>query len=110
MKVRRDTDVFNLMDTNGRRKDIINAYAIYLSILQKLFNGEDSSWERFPKSLNQYRFYREAITASPEAFKIHPKYDEFQRFLESHDDVKQAFSVKILIKQLSFSISIRDGI
>lgn len=94
MKVRRDTDVFNLMDTNGRRKDIINAYAIYLSILQKLFNGEDSSWERFPKSLNQYRFYREAITASPEAFKIHPKYDEFQRFLESHDDVKQAFFSK----------------
>lgn len=91
MQVRKETDVFNLMDTNGRRKDPINAYNIYLSILNNLANSGDSSWDRFPNSLNQYKFYKSAIEASPEIFTRHSKFDEVQHLIDSHSDVKQAF-------------------
>lgn len=91
MQVRKETDVFNLMDTNGRRKDPINAYNIYLSILNDLANSGDSSWDRFPNSLNQYKFYKSAIEASPEIFTRHSKFDEVQHLIDSHSDVKQAF-------------------
>ena len=58
MQLKKKTDVFNLMDTNGRRSDIINAYGIYLSILQQLEKSDDPEWKKFPDSLNQYKFYK----------------------------------------------------
>lgn len=91
MKVSKPTDVFNMMDTNGRRKDIINAYGIYLNILQKLEKSDDPSWDRFPASLNQYKFYLQAIHESPDVFKRHLKFDSFQKVLYSHKDLKTAF-------------------
>ncbi|MDY4024952.1 MAG: AlwI family type II restriction endonuclease [Enterococcus avium] len=94
MKVSKPTDVFNMMDTNGRRKDIINAYGIYLNILQELEKSDDSSWDRFPTSLNQYKFYQQAINASPDVFKKHAKFDKFQEALNAHSDLNDAFQNK----------------
>ena len=38
MKLSNEKQIFNLMDTNGRRNDVINALQGYLSILMDL-NG-----------------------------------------------------------------------
>lgn len=94
MKVNKSTDVFNLMDTNGRREDIINAYEIYLKILQKIKTSADTNWAHFPKSLNQYKFYKLAIEKSKNTFEKHPKFDEFESTLKKHSDVKMAFNNK----------------
>lgn len=91
MQLKKKTDVFNLMDTNGRRSDIINAYGIYLSILQQLEKSDDPEWKRFPDSLNQYKFYKKALAASPEVFKKHTKFDRFQDLLDTHMDLNKAF-------------------
>ena len=91
MQLKKKTDVFNLMDTNGRRSDVINAYSIYLSILQQLRKNDDPEWKNFPNSLNQYRFYKKALAASPEVFKKHPKFDKFQNLLDTHMDLNKAF-------------------
>lgn len=34
-------EIFNLYDTNGRRKDIINAIQIYITILYDLLNNQN---------------------------------------------------------------------
>lgn len=94
MKVSKSTDVFNMMDTNGRRKDIINAYGIYLNILQDLEKSDDASWDRFPASLNQYKFYHQAILESPDVFKKHSKFDNFQQALNLHTDLRTALQNK----------------
>lgn len=91
MQLKKKTDVFNLMDTNGRRSDIINAYGIYLSILQQLEKSDDPEWKKFPDSLNQYKFYKKALAASPEVFKKHTKFDRFQDLLDTHMDLNKAF-------------------
>lgn len=91
MQLKKKTDVFNLMDTNGRRSDIINAYGIYLNILQQIQQSEDPEWKRFPDSLNQYKFYKKALEASPEVFKSHAKFDKFQYLLDKHKDLNKAF-------------------
>lgn len=76
MKVSKD-QVFNLMDTNGRRNDVINALQGYLMILDNLLNEKNLTWENFPKSSAQFQFYKQAIELSPDVFKNHPKYDAF---------------------------------
>lgn len=91
MRLKKEKDVFNLMDTNGRRSDIINAYGIYLNILQQLNKSDDPEWKRFPDSLNQYKFYKKALRASPERFKKHPKFDKFQNLLNTYEDLNDAF-------------------
>ena len=70
--------VFNLFDTNGRRKDIINALDIYLNILKKeQENDPDYIWGKFPKTNAQFIFYEKAIELSPDVFKKHAIYDKF---------------------------------
>ena len=49
--------VFNLFNTNGRRKDVLNAYKIYLEILSEL----KEKWDIYPISLSQFSFYQQAI-------------------------------------------------
>ena len=76
MRVEKSDQVINLMDTNGRRNDVVNAYTIYMEILREL--GEetgDYSFNRFPESLKQFNFYKEAIERSPEKFQKHDNYD-----------------------------------
>lgn len=92
MKVTKLDNVINLFDTNGRRKDTINAYKVYCEILNQVYEESQSGvWDRFPNESTQYRFYELAIKKSPEIFKEHSKYDEFVEALKE-DNIKEAFS------------------
>lgn len=83
MRVDKSDQVFNLMDTNGRRSDVVNAYTIYMEILRDISEEtDDLDFNRYPVSWNQFKFYQEAITRSPEKFAKHPKYDWFVKILE----------------------------
>ncbi len=80
--------IFNLMDTNGRRNDVINALQGYLTILDDIQNTKKMRWASIPESLAQYEFYRQAIELSPEVFKQHKPYDELQAEIQNN----QAFA------------------
>ena len=87
MEILADT-IFNLWDTNGRRKDVLNALDIYIRILHNLSNQYPAeTWGAYPKSLAQFRFYKAAIEASPDVFQGTDKYKEFvQSIANSKDD------------------------
>ena len=70
--------IFNLMDTNGRRSDVLNALKIYLEILEELKEVYPTeSWGTYPASLSQFLFYEKALEKSKDVFKIHSNYDSF---------------------------------
>lgn len=70
--------IFNLMDTNGRRSDVLNALKIYLEILEELKEiYPTESWGTYPASLSQFLFYEKALEKSKDVFKIHSNYDSF---------------------------------
>ncbi|MBL6443768.1 MAG: hypothetical protein JNG42_04995, partial [Holdemanella sp.] len=70
MRVKED-QIFNLMDTNGRRYDVIEALQGYLIILDDVLNRMKMNWDAMPKSLAQYDFYRKAIELFPDVFAKH---------------------------------------
>ena len=75
----KENQIFNLWDTNGRRKDILNALQIYLNILRDIQEkNPNEKWANYPESFSQYLFYKAAIEASPEIFQKHPKFDKFE--------------------------------
>ena len=79
----KEHQIFNLWDTNGRRGDVLNAIQIYLGILKNLeMQRPGEKWAAYPNSLKQYYFYKEAITASPDIFKDHGKFDLFNKQIE----------------------------
>lgn len=57
----KEGQIFNLMDTNGRRNDVINALQGYLTILDDIQNEQKMNWASMPESLAQYEFYRQAM-------------------------------------------------
>ena len=70
--------IFNLMDTNGRRSDVLNALKIYLEILEELKEVYPTEgWGTYPSSLSQFLFYEKALEKSKDVFKIHSNYDKF---------------------------------
>lgn len=70
--------IFNLMDTNGRRSDVLNALKIYLEILEELKNEyPKESWGTYPNNLTQFMFYEKALDKSQDVFQIHRNYDKF---------------------------------
>ena len=71
-----ENQVFNLMDTNGRRSDVTNALQGYLQILDEIQNDKKMTWGRIPESMAQYEFYRKAIELSPDVFVVHTYYDK----------------------------------
>lgn len=81
--------IFNLMDTNGRRKDVLNALKSYLEILEELKEKYPTeNWNSYPQSITQFLFYERAIEKSSDVFEKHPKYDQF---IFSLEDDYQAF-------------------
>lgn len=52
----KEGQIFNLMDTNGRRNDVINALQGYLTILDDIQNEQKMNWASMPESLAQYEF------------------------------------------------------
>lgn len=55
MKVAEDSK-FNMWNTNGRRKDITDAYTKYLTILNEEFESGNYEWDSFPKVLDNSFF------------------------------------------------------
>lgn len=85
MKIR-EGQIFNLMDTNGRRNDVINALQGYLTILDDVQNEQKMPWASMPESLAQYEFYIQAIELSPEVFGKHGPYDKLVETLEENKE------------------------
>lgn len=74
--------IFNLMDTNGRRSDVLNALKVYLEILEELKETWPSEkWGTYPASLAQFLFYEKALDKSKDVFQVHRKYDAFVQAL-----------------------------
>lgn len=118
MKIK-EGQIFNLMDTNGRRTDVINALQGYLSILDEVQNVQKMRWASMPESLAQYEFYKQAIELSPDVFSKHGPYDklleelennqEFASAVDNHDIdwvKRNSFRFQKLIKQ--FDLGIED--
>ena len=78
------------MDTNGRRNDVINALQGYLTILNDILNNKSMIWDRMPKSLAQYEFYRQAINISPEVFVVHTLFDKLETEINKYLEVREA--------------------
>ncbi len=85
MKIK-EGQIFNLMDTNGRRNDVTNALQGYLTILDNVQNERKMRWASLPESLAQYEFYQQAIELSPEVFEQHGPYDKLIDALEGNPD------------------------
>ena len=70
--------IFNMMDTNGRRSDVLNALKTYLEILEELKEAYPTEgWGTYPSSLSQFLFYEKALEKSKDVFKKHDNYDRF---------------------------------
>ena len=96
--------VFNLMDTNGRRGDVINALNLYLNLLKEGYESDSEyEWTVFPKSLNQYLFYQKAIEESPDVFVDHPQFDSFKNKYEPEINLFISGSKKPLIEKITES-------
>lgn len=81
--------IFNFMDTNGRRSDVLNALKIYLEILEELkINYPAEKWGKYPSSLLQFLFYKKALEKSKGTFETHKNYD---RLIEELGADYQAF-------------------
>ena len=82
--------IFNLMDTNGRRNDVINALQGYLTILNDILRNQKMTWKALPESRAELDFYRQAIALSPDVFQKHGKYDKLMEQLDSMPRLKRA--------------------
>lgn len=107
----KEVQVFNLMDTNGRRNDVINAISGYLSVLDAVKKENRGAWASMPNSLMQFDFYRQAIALSPEVFVKHEPYDALLLELEKYPEFKMAVEEHnadwILNHQFAYQVLIR---
>ncbi len=86
----KEGQIFNLMDTNGRRNDVIHALQGYLTILEDIHNNKKMRWASIPDSFAQYEFYRQAIELSPEVFVKHDPYDKLREEIKKIPDFNEA--------------------
>ncbi len=89
MKIK-EGQIFNLMDTNGRRNDVIHALQGYLTILDDIQNNKKMRWASMPDSFAQYEFYRQAVEGSPEVFVKHDPYDKLIEEIKRIPEFDQA--------------------
>ena len=70
--------IFNLLDTNGRRSDVLNALRVYLEILEELKDEYPTEeWKKYPNSIAQVMFYVKVLEKSQDVLEKHEKYDMF---------------------------------
>ncbi len=82
LKLGDKNQILNFANTNGRRNDLINAYTIYMNILNESFESGNYIWDRFPNSLGQFHFYSRALEESKDVFQQHGPYDYICKKLE----------------------------
>ena len=115
----KEGQIFSLMDTNGRRKDVINALQGYLTILDDVQNMQKMRWDSMPESLAQYEFYKQAIELSPEVFVKHGPYDKLVEALQENEsfavavenqDIEWIQDNRILFRDLisKFDLGVED--
>lgn len=104
----RENQIFNLMDTNGRRNDIVNALQGYISILEEVTIKKKSIWGTVPDSLTQFKFYQKAIELSPDIFKQHEPYDKLMQEIEKHPELKKAIESDDIEKIYLYSTKYED--
>lgn len=90
MKIKKDK-VFNIIDTNGRRKDMINGYQIYAEELYKLNLSSTNRWDKWPNTLNEFTFYKNVLERSKKVFKAHEHYDKIVDRLSKDSDFRERF-------------------
>lgn len=86
----KEGQIFNLMDTNGRRNDVIHAIQGYLTILDDIQKDKKMRWASMPDSFAQYEFYRQALERSPEVFVKHDPYDKLMEKIKKFPDFNEA--------------------
>ena len=57
----KEGQIFNLMDTNGRRNDVINALQGYLTILDDIQNEQKMNWASMPETLERNKDFATAV-------------------------------------------------
>lgn len=87
-----ENQVFNLMDTNGRRSDVINAIQSYISVLKEVTVNSNDKWGNMPKSLSQYKFFKKALMLSPDVFERHTPFDKLEGEINKHNNLKKAIT------------------
>ena len=97
----KDNGIFNLMDTNGRRDDVVEALNGYLQILDEMSKDEDFLWKSIggkrQNSLSQYLFFERAIEMSSDVFETHSGYDYVKEQLNNNHDLKNAIDNRDLV-------------
>ena len=103
----REKQIFNLMDTNGRRRDVLNALRIYLEALGEIREEfPDAAWSSYPESVAQFVFYQKAVERSADVLRQHGHYD---RLLEKLGPRLPAFLARSQTwEQLGLSEQDRD--
>lgn len=87
----KENKIFNLMDTNGRRSDFIDALSTYTEILDRVQKNTGDTWGAMPNSTIQYEFYKEAIRLSTgSALKEHPKFDALEKMINNSTSFRKA--------------------
>lgn len=98
------TGVFNMLDTNGRRSDVVEALTIFMTVLKEIKQDYDlNEWAAYPSSWTQYEYYKRVLELSPTVYKEHKGYDYFnEKIAEPH--VREIFDTnnkKIVEESLS---------
>ena len=88
--------IFNLLDTNGRRHDILNAFDIYLSFLEGWATDYPQfDWKTIPASPMEAAFYINAYRESEGVFKNHAFYLRHRQAIDAAvSDLKCGGSIK----------------
>lgn len=120
MRLNKVDDIFGLINTNGRRSDMLNAYQIYIHVLDELNITKENQWKAWPATCNQFLFYKKVIESpSNEVFKQHKPYDDFTEVLENDfyfsenflnlkkDEIYQNKKYKKYLKKLDEGIEAR---
>lgn len=118
MKLTKDDDVFNFINTNGRRKDLLNALQIYAQELEGLHISSVKPWKAWPQSLSELQYYEKVLARSSDVFKKHGPYDIFKktfdsdsdfrkRFMEMDESLKSETKYKLVLKKLDEGVEAR---
>lgn len=71
--------VFNMLDTNGRRSDVVEALTIFMKVLKEIKQDFGlTEWAAYPSSWTQYEYYKRVLELSPTVYKEHKGFDYFQ--------------------------------
>ena len=84
--------IFNLWDTNGRRRDIVNAVYTYLVALESVSHDCHQNWRPLPDSFFQYKFFFEAYDNSDGVLNYKKESLDVKNEVERNIELRKAFN------------------